>query len=54
MYMSDCILFTNEWFVEIRDNHLFKMSSDTDGEMIGYDFISYTQFEEFKGKHTLI
>ena len=61
----DCILFTNESgsgdeaFVEIRDNHLFKMSKDIhqfnriDGEMIGITKISYKLYqmmlEEFKG-----
>lgn len=61
----DCILFTNESgsgdeaFVEIRDNHLFKMSKDIhqfnriDGEMIGLTKISYKLYqmmlEEFKG-----
>lgn len=60
----DCILFTNESgsgdeaFVEIRDNHLFKMSKDIhqfnriDGEMIGLTKISYKLYqmmlEEFK------
>ncbi|NSB70429.1 thiamine kinase-like enzyme [Clostridium beijerinckii] len=61
----DCILFTNESgsgdeaFVEIRDNHLFKMSKDIhqfnriDGEMIGLTKISHKLYtmmlEEFKG-----
>jgi thiamine kinase-like enzyme/choline kinase/predicted transcriptional regulator len=61
----DCILFTNESgsgdeaFVEIRDNHLFKMSKDIhqfnriDGEMIGLTKVSYKLYtmmlEEFKG-----
>ena len=61
----DCILFTNESgsgdeaFVEIRDNHLFKMSKDIhqfnkiDGEMIGITKVSYKLYqmmlEEFKG-----
>ncbi|MFT8351240.1 winged helix-turn-helix transcriptional regulator [Clostridium saccharoperbutylacetonicum] len=61
----DCILFTNESgsgdeaFVEIRDNHLYKMSKDIhqfnriDGEMIGLTKISYKLYsmmlEEFKG-----
>ncbi|SFC85435.1 NTP transferase domain-containing protein [Clostridium uliginosum] len=61
----DCILFTNESgsgdeaFVEIRDNHLFKMSKDIhqfnkiDGEMIGLTKISYKLYsmmlEEFNG-----
>jgi thiamine kinase-like enzyme/choline kinase len=61
----DCILFTNESgsgdeaFVEIRDNHLFKMSKDIhqfnriDGEMIGLTKISYKLYtmmlQEFKG-----
>jgi thiamine kinase-like enzyme/choline kinase/predicted transcriptional regulator len=61
----DCILFTNESgsgdeaFVEIRNNHLFKMSKDIhqfnriDGEMIGLTKISYKLYtmmlEEFKG-----
>jgi len=61
----DCILFTNESgsgdeaFVEIRDNHLFKMSKDIhqfnriDGEMIGLTKISYKLYTmmllEFKG-----
>lgn len=61
----DCILFTNESgsgdeaFVEIRDNHLFKMSKDIhqfnriDGEMIGLTKISYKLYkmmlDEFKG-----
>lgn len=60
----DCILFTNESgsgdeaFVEIRDNHLFKMSKDIhqfnriDGEMIGITKISYKLYQmmldEFK------
>lgn len=60
----DCILFTNESgsgdeaFVEIRDNHLYKMSKDIhqfnriDGEMIGLTKISYKLYtmmlEEFK------
>lgn len=60
----DCILFTNESgsgdeaFVEIRDNHLFKMSKDIhqfnriDGEMIGLTKISHKLYtmmlEEFK------
>ncbi|GAA0076913.1 winged helix-turn-helix transcriptional regulator [Clostridium sp. CTA-5] len=60
----DCILLTNESgsgdeaFVEIRDNHLFKMSKDIhqfnkiDGEMIGITKISYKLYqmmlEEFK------
>ncbi|MGN0144890.1 MAG: NTP transferase domain-containing protein [Clostridium sp.] len=61
----DCILFTNESgsgdeaFVEIRDNHLYKMSKDIhqfnkiDGEMIGLTKISYKLYkmmlDEFKG-----
>ncbi|AOR24543.1 winged helix-turn-helix transcriptional regulator [Clostridium taeniosporum] len=61
----DCILLTNESgsgdeaFVEIRDNHLFKMSKDIhqfnriDGEMIGITKVSYKLYqmmlEEFKG-----
>ena len=61
----DCILFTSESgsgdeaFVEIRDNHLFKMSKDIhqfnkiDGEMIGITKVSYKLYqmmlEEFKG-----
>lgn len=60
----DCILFTNESgsgdeaFVQIRDNHLYKMSKDIhqfnriDGEMIGITKISYKLYqmmlEEFK------
>ena len=60
----DCILFTNESgsgdeaFVEIRDNHLYKMSKDIhqfnriDGEMIGLTKISYKLYkmmlDEFK------
>ncbi|WP_315081672.1 NTP transferase domain-containing protein [uncultured Clostridium sp.] len=60
----DCILLTNESgsgdeaFVEIRDNHLFKMSKDIhqfnriDGEMIGITKISHKLYqmmlEEFK------
>lgn len=60
----DCVLITNESgsgdeaFVEIRDNHLYKMSKDIhqfnriDGEMIGLTKISYKLYkmmlEEFK------
>lgn len=60
----DCILLTNESgsgdeaFVEIRDNHLFKMSKDIhqfnriDGEMIGITKVSHKLYqmmlEEFK------
>ena len=61
----DCILFTNESgsgdeaFVEIRNNHLYKMSKDIhqfnriDGEMIGITKVSYKLYQmmldEFKG-----
>lgn len=60
----DCVLITNESgsgdeaFVEIRDNHLYKMSKDIhqfnriDGEMIGLTKISYKLYnmmlDEFK------
>lgn len=60
----DCVLITNESgsgdeaFVEIRDNHLYKMSKDIhqfnriDGEMIGLTKVSYKLYkmmlDEFK------